>query len=88
MSYHSAQVHFAVKRLLASRGAETVIPHVDCSTIDIDGAVAYQLSASGDARSSLSEALREALGNSGNAAPEGMVLTVQDAGRLLRMTAR
>jgi len=62
MSYHSAQVHLAVTRLIAAYGLDASIADLDCRTIDVDGRVAYQIRAGGTCGDRVAHVLRDTLG--------------------------
>ena len=83
MSYHSAQIHLAVTRLIAAYGFAALIPSVDCNTIEVDGNIVYQITAKGDARCSLARVLCDALGERTDWEAGGTLLSLADAKKLL-----
>jgi hypothetical protein len=88
MAYHSAQVHLALARLIAGEGSATLIPRVDCWTVDAQGDVAYRVTARGDARDPVARVLSDALGEQKQELPGVCVLSVADAGKLLELAYR
>jgi hypothetical protein len=88
MAYHSAQVHLALTRLIADDGLTPLIPRVDCSTVDIQGDVAYRVTARGDARDRVARILSGALGDMQEHGPGVSLLSVADASRLIELAYR
>ena len=85
MAYHSAQVHLALTRLITDDGLATLIPRVDCWTVDVQGEVAYRVTARGDARDPVARVLSCALGDRPQQLPGVSLLSVADASRLLEL---
>jgi hypothetical protein len=88
MAYHSLQVHLALARLIADDGLATLIPGVDCWTVDIQGDVAYRVTARGDARDPVARVLSCALGDKQQHLPGVSLLSVADASRLIELAYR
>jgi len=87
MSYHSAQLYLAVSRLIAAHGCSTSIANVDCETIEMNGKVAYEITARGRESSSLAWVLSKALGDS-SATLNDAPLSLADAKKLLESAYR
>lgn len=88
MTYHSAQVHFAVARLIRGRGVAAAAEWLDCATVDVDGTVGYRVTAHEAAQPVLANVLREALGNGVDTCTGQAILSQADATRLLRQARR
>jgi hypothetical protein len=88
MAYHSAQVHLALARLIAYDGSAASMPRVDCWTVDVQGDVAYRVTARGDARDPVARVLYCALGDKDQHAPGVSLLSVADAGKLIELAYR
>ncbi len=87
MSYHSAQIHLAVTRLISAYGFETSPSDVVCTTVDLDGNVAYQISGRGKARFPVARVLRDTLGEERPEHEPGDALVTLDGARRLMETA-
>lgn len=88
MSYHSAQIHLALTRLLAAYGLATTMPAIACETIDTGNRVAYQITVRDTAQRALAHVLRDALGETRVTASGDAVLSVDDAGKVLELAYR
>jgi hypothetical protein len=85
MSYHSAQLHLAVSRLLAAQGCCDCIADIDCTTIDLDGNVAYQITVSSGEECTLARVLDQALGRDASTTRRDATLGLNDAKKLLQL---
>jgi hypothetical protein len=88
MAYHSAQVHLALTRLISDDGLAALVPRVDCWTVDVQGDVAYRITARGDAREPVARVLSSALGDKQTQACGVSLLSVADASKLLELAYR
>ena len=85
MSYHSAQLHLAVSRLLAAQGCCDSITDIDCTTIDLDGNVAYQITVPTGEEFNLARVLDKALGRDASTTLRDAPLGLSDAKKLLKL---
>ena len=83
MSFHSAQVHLALAKLICKNDIDISMEDVECRTIDLDGNVAYRITARGTAGVLLARMLTATVGQ-GRADPmRGDALLGMDAARRL-----
>ena len=84
MTFHSAQVHLAVSRLLSAQGCCDCVRDVDCTTIDLNGTVAYRITVSRGEGRALARVLDQALGRDASPSLSDAPLGLDDARKLLQ----
>ncbi len=87
MTYHSAQVHLAVTRLISAKGIDAEGADLECNAVDRDGIIAYRITARGHSRAPIARLVREALGEDDLEGESGAALISVESARRLIETA-